>query len=129
MDRDVRAAVEQRLLDFLDEQALAADLIEGAILDPVTGRSHVEFAGLYAGGRGELGHPSARLGQCEGALARGHGYESTTHGRLRSTSFRRSLVFDAWREATSSQPRNRTHQSRRRTRAARCVELTSPTPI
>src|SRR5690606_22825912 len=49
MHREVRPALEQRMLELLDEQRLAADLVERPILDPVAFGRHALDANLAAG--------------------------------------------------------------------------------
>lgn len=56
VDREIRAFIEERLLDFFDEEAFAANLGERAILNAVPARDDAELAGLEA----RLGGAQAR---------------------------------------------------------------------
>src|SRR5262249_14554099 len=72
MNGEVRAAVEQRFFDLFDEQALAANLGQAAILHAISRRDDVELVADEPGReRAKLADESARLGQRERALARG----------------------------------------------------------
>jgi hypothetical protein len=85
MHREIDGALDQRLLDLLGEEALAADLLEPDILNPVAGGADDgDLGGRQIGMRG--GKPRLhllRLGQRQGAAA-GADAESAVgvrHGR------------------------------------------------
>ena len=42
MDGDIRATIEESLLDFLHEESFSADLGERAVLDSIAGRSQYD---------------------------------------------------------------------------------------
>jgi hypothetical protein len=92
MDGNVDAARQQRILDFLGEQALAADFREGAVLNPVAGGfDDVDF-GVGQGGMGgfqrRFHHFRLRQGKRRTARADPH----SLHGFLVSP-----LVDPCWR--------------------------------
>ncbi len=73
MHGDVDAAVQQRILDLAGEQALAADLLERAVLHPVAGGlDHHDLEGVA--GQSECRHQAVtrlmRLGQSQQRAAR-----------------------------------------------------------
>src|SRR5262249_36885085 len=71
VDREIDAAVQQRLLDLLGEQALAADLLQLSVLHPVArGADDRDLRGRQVGMcRGQTLLHLARLGQRHGAAA------------------------------------------------------------
>src|SRR5260370_26593407 len=82
MHREIDAAVEERLLDLLGEEALAADLGEPARLLAIAGGTDRHQLGVEPGVRGA--HPVAdqpglvkRHWAATGADSKGHGSSST----------------------------------------------------
>src|SRR5690606_30735381 len=74
MHGDVGPAVEDGLLDLLDEKSLAADLAQSAILYPIAGGRHVQLFDLERRvARAEISDEGSSLGQRQGALAGGNG--------------------------------------------------------
>src|SRR5436190_4738416 len=89
MDGAINSAIQQRLLDFLGEEALAADLQQAAILDAVTGGGDADQrSGLLrlgrcraeGGGDGALHHPG--LGERQLRAARADADRLPDHGKI-----------------------------------------------
>jgi hypothetical protein len=70
MHRHIDMPSDQRLLDLLDEQALAADLGEQPVLHPVAGRA--DRHNLDRSVRGEFGVSRNQTIADEGGLAQRH---------------------------------------------------------
>ena len=73
MHREVDGAAEQRLLDFLGEEPLAAEVGERPVLDDVAGGADdldLDPLGIEAAGRGEAALHLARLHQRQRRAAR-----------------------------------------------------------
>ena len=71
VDGDIRAPVEQRFLDLLYEEALAADLRQRAILDSITRRAQDDEFSLATDFLLDPGRYGPGLGQRQIASARG----------------------------------------------------------
>jgi hypothetical protein len=77
--RDVGAALEERLFDLANEQALAADLVQRSILDAIAGGDHLQLLDLEAGVlRHERADERAGLGEGKGGTTRGD--DDSGHG-------------------------------------------------
>ena len=86
MDGKLDGALQQRLLDLLGEQALAADLVQLAVLDPVAGGADDHDLGFGQVGPGGLQPVADQMGlgqrQRTAARADAQGPNPSGHGRL-----------------------------------------------
>src|SRR5436190_9744818 len=111
MHREIDMPGEQRLLDFLGEQALAADLGEPPILHPVAGRANSHH--LDRARRGEIGvkgHQTTAyqtgLAQRHRAATRSYAQRQGQHGLFLvcSSSAARKDQHSTWAEIAVSAP-------------------------
>src|SRR5580765_4993914 len=96
MHGDVGAALGERDFEFLEEQALAADLRERAVEDAVAARRHRQQLDAQVGMHGaQAGGDVVCLPQGERALARGDS-EDVHRGILSAGTAAVSFAWPAW---------------------------------
>src|SRR5688572_29241725 len=121
MNGEIGAPIQQGFFDLLDEQALATDLVERAILHAVARGGDVQFFDLDRRVQApKLGDQRPRLGERERALAGGYD-DATAHlatrapaagAGIRSESgFSRSSALVSPGACSSSSSRSRSRSS------------------